>query len=447
MRRLDFAAPDPNTLVSAIASAVAAAKGGARVRFGTINELARATAQRLKTMAPHVVLEAEQVPADAAGLGFVPPSADPAPVVALCETDGEALGAALAAYADRQAAIVAPITDRFWNRRSLFLISIPKSGTHLLTELARAFGYLPGEEAPANPIPGAWHYLEFTNSHTAAPDFFIDTVRRQPHGNRAHPFPHHPSLFIYRNPLDIVTSEANYYQEDGSTVFAGYLDGLDYDQRLLRLIDDPWLMGSIRDRVGKFAAWLEFGSVIPVSFEEMVGPQGGGDANVQQDTIWSLMLRLQVPGDPVAIGAQVFNPNSPTFRSGRIGGHKKRFGPATWGKFRALKQDFMAVYGFGAEPATGPWLPARAGEFRRRPLRYSKVDPGATPFLVRQNFLGHNILRFRGKFWAMPHGFPFGDLTKAPEAALAQLSSADDQATVEFMTQAKMMMAFANRKA
>ena len=141
------------------------------------------------------------------------------------------------------------------------------AGTHLLIELARAFGYLPGEEAPANPIAGAWHYLEFTNSHTAAPDFFIDTVRRQPHGNRAHPFPHHPSLFIYRNPLDIVTSEANYYQEDGSTVFAGYLDALDYDQRLLRLIDDPWLMGSVRDRVGKFAAWLEFGSVIPVSFD------------------------------------------------------------------------------------------------------------------------------------------------------------------------------------
>src|SRR5438477_163119 len=83
-------------------------------------------------------------------------------------------------------------------------------------------------------------------------------VRRRPHGNRDHAFPHHPSLFIYRNPLDIVASEANYYQEDGATVFAGYLDGLSYEERLLRLIDDPWLMGSIRDRVGKFAAWLEF---------------------------------------------------------------------------------------------------------------------------------------------------------------------------------------------
>ncbi len=426
MRTLEFVPPAEKAFVDAIGSAL---RGGAkRLQIQETGPLATQVTHRLRAQFPDVVIETA-------------PSSDPAPIVVLFETDGEKLTAALMEQMDRPSVhVIAPVTDWIWNRRSLFLISIPKSGTHLLMELAAAFGYRSGEEAPPEAVPGAWHYLEFTNSHTAAPDFFIDTVRRAPHGNRAHSFPRTPSLFIYRNPLDIVASEANYYQEDGATVFAGYLDGLSYEERLLRLIDDPWLMGSIRDRVGKFSAWLEVGSVIPVSFEELVGPQGGGDAKVQADLIWSLMLRLQVPGKPSDIAARVFNPNSPTFRFGKIGGHEKRFNEAAWARFRALSPDFMRVYGFGQRPASGAWLPSRADEFRRRVPRYSKIDMGATPFLVRQNYLGHNILRYRGRFWAMPHGFPFGDLLKAPPEAFKMMLSADDPATLEFLVQSKLIL-------
>jgi hypothetical protein len=342
--------------------------------------------------------------------------------------------------------VIAPASDRTWNRRSLFLISIPKSGTHLLMELARALGYYDGESCPANPNPGFWYYLEYTNSHTAAPDFFIDTVRRQPHGNRAHPFPRNPSLFIYRNPLDIVASEANYYQEDGATAFSGYLDALSYEERLLRLMDDPWLMGSIRDRVGKFAAWLEFASVLPVSFEELVGPQGGGDAAVQEDLIWSLMLRLHAPGNPAEIAAKVFNPNSPTFRFGKIGGHAKRFTPTAWDKFNALNRDFMQVYGFGAKPESGPWMPARASEFKSRVPRYSGVDPDATPFIAHERMLNHTIVRFRGRYYAIPDGFPHHNLATAPEEALKSLLQADSLDWLNFVLNSKTFIEFTNQR-
>ncbi len=430
MRSLDFLPPVDAAFVEGVAAAYEK-NGVRRVHVAGQNELAHAVVARLRARFPDLVVDAA-APANAT---------PPAPVALLCETDPERLSAALMDYVDRpDVSVLAPATERLWNRRSLFLISIPKSGTHLLMELAHAFGYHDGGECPARPKPGHWYYLEFTNSHTAAPDFFIDTVRRQPHGNRTHPFPHHPSLFIYRNPLDIVASEANYYQEDGATVFAGYLDALSYEERLLRLIDDSWLMGSIRDRVGKFAAWLDFGSVLPVSFEELVGPQGGGDAAAQQGIIWSLMLRLHVPGRPAEIAAKVFNPNSPTFRFGKIGGHERRFTPAAWEKFRALKQDFMEVYGFGAKPAAGPWLPARAEEFRRRVPRYSRIDHSATPILVRSNYLGYNILSYRGRFWAMPQGFIHNDLTKAPPEVLTQLPSAEDQATVEFLVQSNTLL-------
>jgi len=44
----------------------------------------------------------------------------------------------------RQGLIVAPITQHYYRSKPLFLISIPKSGTHLLYRLAEILGYKPG---------------------------------------------------------------------------------------------------------------------------------------------------------------------------------------------------------------------------------------------------------------------------------------------------------------
>lgn len=100
--------------------------------------------------------------------------------------------------------------------------------------------------------------------------------RRSPFGNRHHPFTTSPAPFIYRNPLDILVSKANYYHRDGNAAFSGYLQGRSFEERLPVLIDDPWLFGSIRDRIVGFVPWLA-PNVIPVSFEELVGARGGGD--------------------------------------------------------------------------------------------------------------------------------------------------------------------------
>src|SRR5262245_5969008 len=134
MRRLEFVTPDAGALAAAAANA---AQGELRAEIAITNDLARQVAARLRGIAPQLLLVAE-----------------PAKVAVVCETDGDKLATALMAYAERpDVTVIAPITDRFWNQRSLFLISIPKSGTHLLTELARAFGYASGEECPPNPKP------------------------------------------------------------------------------------------------------------------------------------------------------------------------------------------------------------------------------------------------------------------------------------------------------
>ena len=60
--------------------------------------------------------------------------------VFLLEPRASMLSAALMDFVNVPANIVAPITEDYFRRRPLFMISMPKSGTHMLFELLGAFG-------------------------------------------------------------------------------------------------------------------------------------------------------------------------------------------------------------------------------------------------------------------------------------------------------------------
>ena len=325
-------------------------------------------------------------------------------VIILFIADARSLSAHLFEYLElKHGIIIAPITPHYYENTPLFLISIPKSGTHLLYKLAESFGYKPGIVLSEPPSPGNWYCLEYSNSHTSAKDFFIDTVRRSPFGNRHHPFPRSPAIFIYRNPLDILVSEANYYHKDGKTAFHGYLNTRSFEERLLTLIDDPWLMGSIRDRIGNFIPWLEFGNVIPISFEELIGDQGGASGEEQLKLIWSMQLKLHIPGNPKYFGKKIFDQNSPTFHKGKIGSFKDYFTDEAYKKFYQLPQDFVQSLGYDFEdPQADNLVPKRSLEFRARPLTYSEVDFDNTQILVERQYLGHSIYRFASTYYAVP---------------------------------------------
>lgn len=319
--------------------------------------------------------------------------------------DGDALGGALLNHVDsKAAAVIAPIGERHGSKTPLFLISIPKAGTHLLYELARALGYADGVVCPDDPRGGTWYCIEYSNSHTTARDFLVDTTRRSPFGNKHHPFFRSPALFVYRNPLDILVSEANWYHDPCNSPLAGYLSALELPARLLRLADDPWLLGTIRDRVGGFIPWLDFPNVIPLSFEELVGARGGGSDQAQLDLIWSIQLKLQVGGRPEEIARRVFNPNSPTFTEGRIGGWARHCTQELQERLKHLPPDYLEAFGFAsAALGVAPPISTRAAEFRRRPLELPKIDFSDTQIAVESEFLEHNIVRYRDRFFAVPH--------------------------------------------
>ena len=391
-----------NELAAAFANTISAK--GAQAQFYVAKEDIETS------LPPHVQLRNEHITTEATFL-FIP--------------NARGLSLALMEYVDlKQGTLVAPITKHYYKNRPLFLISIPKSGTHLLYNLVERFGYDPGVVCPDHPNPGTWYCIEYSNSHTSAKDFFVDTVRRSPFGNRDHPFLRSPAIFIYRNPMDILVSEASYYHKEGKTAFFPYLGSKSFQERLITLIDDPWLLGSIRQRIGNYLPWLDFQNVIPVSFEELVGPKGGGSMEAQVKLIWSLQLKLHIPGDPRDYGQQVFDRESPTFREGRVGGYKKDFTKEAYEKFLSLPQDFMHLLGYDLDSNDAEsGIPKRTEEFRTRHMVVSETDFQDTPIGVEYDFLGYNIVKYKGRFWGIPLNLKRLDLSNKRSIGLLKKTS------------------------
>jgi hypothetical protein len=389
MQKLQFLTPSVDAFLDALRST--AFDGGAPIRLVGDNDFAI----DLIEAAGQAGIAIEQT------RDVAPVSTRQAQVIVFTETSGEKLGdQLLSCLESSNVVILAPITDWHFSQKPLFLISIPKAGTHLEYELAQALGYHAGVELPEFPKGQTWYCVEYSNSHTVARDFFVDTVRRSPFGNRHHPFMRSPALFIYRHPLDILVSEAHYDHLDGKTAFASWLNQRDFEERVDRLLNDYWLIGSLRERVGAFLPWLEFANVIPIAFEELIGSAGGGTSADQEQLIWSIQLKLQVPGDPAEIAARVFNPNSPTFRSGQIGSYCHQLSSQLIDDFAAKNSDILAQFGYPLDGSIG--LPANRMLRMKKPIRYSDVDYESMPLTLESNFLGCNLVRYRRHVYAVP---------------------------------------------
>jgi hypothetical protein len=348
------------------------------------------------------------------------PETGPEAVAVLAGYDEAGLAEALhARIDDLDTAIVAPIGAGHSTRRPLYLISIPKAGTHLLFTLARVFGYGEAVVARGAPRGGNWYCVMESNTHTPARRFLIDEVARSPLGGRDHPFLVSPALFVYRDPRDILCSEADWFHKPANSPLAGYLAGRERDERVAKFTEDAWVLDTIRDRVGAFVPWLSFPNVVPVSYEELVGARGGGDAGVQERLVWSLQLKLQAGGRPADHAAKLYDPDSPTFSRGRIGGWRERLSAEQLAAFDALPQDFMREFGYPAAP--GSVLPRRTDEFRARKLVRPPLDFADTPVGVEFDFFRANIVRFRGRHYAVPQSLGPVDLPTMPADELARL--------------------------
>jgi len=293
--------------------------------------------------------------------------------------------------------VIAPITDHHISKRTVFLMAIPKAGTHMLIRLfglmglERSLDRAPRQGSWCTPV--GWEY--HAPCHELVAKDFSHPLGRQL-------FFRSPAIFVYRNPLDILVSELDWFVKP-EHLFSGYLNSFKNDrERLFRLIADDSVMGNIRDRINRYAGWMNFSNVIPVSYEELVGASGGGDNTRQADSIWALQLKLHIAGCPEDFGRQLYDPGSATFMNGEIGRHRECFTDKHWTAFDTLPQDFMRALGYSKDSLVS----SKVDELLNRRLLVKQLSNNQlyVPRMVRANLQGWNIVEIAGQYYPVKLG-------------------------------------------
>ncbi|MCH2049457.1 MAG: sulfotransferase domain-containing protein, partial [Trichodesmium sp. ALOHA_ZT_67] len=257
--------------------------------------------------------------------------------------------------------------------------SLPKSGTHLLAQAIEIFGYqehfigkvdLEDEWQLETPRFLAYQWVkkvlnkEQTNYQTedsqgkigigaAVTDFYVETSALKHWLNLIQPgkyilghIPHTPLLnplladlnshhcLIIRDPRDVFVSNFNFILDTRKMGCKSLLrdDFVDKSEteRFNFLLQGGYAkerrvqIRSFAERYRGMLAWRDEPGCLLLRFEDLVGEAGGGSYEKQLETVKKIALHLGVSFDNHISSKleEIYNPNSRTFRTGKIGGWK-----------------------------------------------------------------------------------------------------------------------------
>jgi hypothetical protein len=250
-----------------------------------------------------------------------------------------------------------------------FVNSFPKSGTHLLLQAVQGFARL----GPViySGLPATTMFNAFSGERLSASAVARQVTRLQDGDiGYGHVFAE-PEIvaamcqdnvvpfFIYRDPRDVVVSHVHYVTEIWTShvhhdYYANTLQ--DFDKRLrasilgrpeLTEIDFP----GIQERFAPYLGWLDRPEVLALRFEDFV--------QHKRETLEKIMAHAA--GRGLVIGTEgeaaldilekAIDPNqSPTFRSGKVGGWKEHFTSEHKDLFKQVTGDLLVRLGYEKDP-------------------------------------------------------------------------------------------------
>jgi len=224
------------------------------------------------------------------------------------------------------------------DHKQILQISIPKAGTNLLS---KCISYLTGRQSVASSLSGEGApriffeiYPEEFNVLFNLPSqyFLANHLLYSPLIAKELNKLNITTFFIYRDPRDQVISFAffmkngsNYWEKTTNMTFEEVLwdlisKGSTYDSK-------PPIEGNIRVVYDAYLAWINEPGVCVIKFEDLVGPNGGGDKDKQHDAIKKIAAHLGLSTNDEKVNqiAHDLFGGSWTFREGQIGSWKKYF--------------------------------------------------------------------------------------------------------------------------
>ena len=257
----------------------------------------------------------------------------------------------------------------------IFVNSVPKAGTHLLTSLLDRFPKVmfSGEHRTLN------QFESDCQGQTSTAEADWDQVRRWLRSQRKGQYctVHFPaaepvfaaleefrfaSLFLIRDPRDIVVSHAHYVAGlERHFLHEHYTRVLrtPEDRLMASIVGVPGsagrpLLPSIGSRLASYAGWLRHPRTLVLKFEDLIGAAGGGDASSQRRTIDDIAWHISRPLDDVQrvrVAAGVHAKGSATLRRGVIGDWKNHFTDEHRAAFAEVAGPQLVEWGYGADPA------------------------------------------------------------------------------------------------
>jgi hypothetical protein len=240
--------------------------------------------------------------------------------------------------------------------------SFPKSGTHLLAQVAAglprrvnygaflasmtsSFQFRERSAASVQRFIGAIVPGELVRGHLFFDDQYVDDLRRK---NVVH-------YFIYRDPRDVIVSEAHYAREMNSWHrLHPYFRRLGSMEEAITLSIngfDPPVPGiyypNIAERFARYQGWLAHDNCLPIQFEDM---RSASRANVIREMARFYATRsgeqFDVDACAAAMEARIAPQQSHTFRSGKKGGWREKFTAEHRRRFAELTGDLLVRLGY-----------------------------------------------------------------------------------------------------
>ncbi len=220
------------------------------------------------------------------------------------------------------------------NETRIVVTSIPKSGTNLL---ARCISLLTGKQLQVNFRPlyenygskATWHGPNSALWNTLpANSFYLSHIVYNEQAKQELIFYNYKHLFIYRDPRDQIVS---YYYWSRHWPNVIDVHNNDYEFYLYYLITNGNVISGCTKGIAEFyqcyLPWINEPTCYAVKFEDLIGPQGGGNLNTQLHEIKNIANFIGISisdQEALSVANQLFG-STGTFRSGQIGEWKTHF--------------------------------------------------------------------------------------------------------------------------
>jgi sulfotransferase 6B1 len=237
--------------------------------------------------------------------------------------------------------------------KKIFIVSIQKSGTHLIKKIMKEAGFEGigiGEDAKMRDFRGLKDN-QFLWSHFAPSDEIQMALEKDDDSVYI--------IFNFRDPRDVLVSwfywlhpnkhkNMHLHQEYMKKVYRNFTD----DELITIFIRNDKFRKVEYNPIEHFrlSRVLYFHpKVLNIRFENIIGSKGGGNDGLQKKTIEAIFGYIERKKNDVdidKIARSAFDPESDTFRKGKIGGYKNILSIEHIKLFNELHGDIIQQYGY-----------------------------------------------------------------------------------------------------